>query len=156
MHRPPPRHPSGARALALTVATAVGLLSANPLAAQKGAPLQLPAGWSDSYFAKLDSARAPTVTVAVMEFSGGQLVEERLRFRMSDILITELVKAGRFSVVERDRLDVVLSEQKLQQEGLTDVSATALQLGKLINAELVVFGLVTSATHQKVDRFATL
>lgn len=140
------------------IAVAVALLagaSASPLRAQKGGPaLQIPAGWSDSYFAKLDRSVAPTVSVAVMEFSGGPLVEEHLRFRMSDILITELVRAGRFGVVERDRLDAVLSEQKLQKEGLTDVSSTALQLGKLINAELVVFGLVTSATHQKVDKFA--
>lgn len=140
----------GLLALAMLVGAA-----ASPLHAQRGgAPLQIPAGWSDSYFAKLDRSATPTVSVAVMEFSGGPLVEERLSFRMSDILITELVKAGRFGVVERDRLDVVLTEQKLQKEGLTDVSNTALRLGKLINAELVVFGLVTSATHQKVDRFA--
>lgn len=138
--------------LLCVVALTAGVPAA--LDAQKNAPIQIPAGWSDSYFARLDSARVPTVTVAVMNFSGGPLVEERLRFSMSDILITDLVNTGRFEVVERDRLDVVLSEQKLQQEGLTDVSATALRLGKLINAELIVFGMVTSATHQKVDRFA--
>lgn len=143
------------RRLAVGLSFVVGMAAAAaPLHAQKGDALQIPAGWSDGYFAKLDRAAAPTVSVAVMDFSGGPLVEERLRFRMSDILITELVKAGRFGVVERDRLDVVLSEQKLQKEGLTDVSNTALQLGKLINAELVVFGVVTSATHQKVDRFS--
>ena len=138
---------------ALGVAAAL-LLMATPAPGQGRPPLQLPAGWSDSYFAKLDSARAPTVVVAVMEFSGGPLVEERLRFRMSDILITALVQAGRFNVVERDRLDAVLAEQQLQQQGLTDVSATALRLGKLLGSELVVFGVVTSATHQKVDKFS--
>ncbi len=148
------RAPARATVLVAAIALLTGA-TASPLHAQKGgAALQIPAGWSDSYFAKLDRSAAPTVTVAVMDFSGGPLVEEHLRFRMSDILITELVKAGRFGVVERDRLDAVLSEQKLQKEGLTDVSTTALQLGKLINAELVVFGLVTSATHQKVDKFA--
>ncbi|MHB1223891.1 MAG: CsgG/HfaB family protein [Gemmatimonadaceae bacterium] len=147
-----PRRRVARRAMLLA---GVATVLAGPLQAQKsGDALRIPAGWSDSYFAKLDRSATPTVNVAVMEFSGGQLVEDRLRFRMSDILITELVKAGRFGVVERDRLDVVLSEQKLQKEGLTDVSNTALRLGKLINAELVVFGLVTSATHQKVDRFA--
>jgi len=139
-------------ALALC-AVALGAFAPGALQAQ-GDAIQIPSGWSDSYFARLDSARAPTVTVAVMNFSGGPLVEERLRFSMSDILITDLVNTGRFEVVERDQLDVVLAEQKLQQDGLTDVSATALQLGKLINAELIVFGMVTSATHEKVDRFA--
>src|SRR5690606_25092467 len=95
-----------------------------------------------------------TAVVAVMEFAGGPLVEEGLRFRMSDILITDLVRSGRFEVVERERLDVVLAEQQLQIDGRTDVSQTALRIGKILNAELVVFGLVTSATHQKVDRFS--
>lgn len=152
---PTPRGAFHRRVARLALLAGASAALAGPLHAQKGGEaLQIPSGWSDSYFAKLDRSAMPTVNVAVMEFSGGQLVEDRLRFRMSDILITELVKAGRFGVVERDRLDVVLSEQKLQKEGLTDVSSTALQLGKLINAELVVFGLVTSATHQKVDRFA--
>lgn len=123
-------------------------------AQRRGAPIELPSGWSDSYFDKLDSARAPVATIAIMTFSGGPLVEDRLKFRMSDMLITDLVQSGRFSVVERDRLDAVLAEQKLQSDGLTDVSQTALRLGKLINAELVVFGLVTAVTEQKVDRFS--
>ena len=51
-------------------------------------------------------------------------------------------------------MDAILSEQKLQVDGLTDVSQTALKIGKLLNAELVVFGLVTSVTESKVDRFS--
>lgn len=147
---PLPRRAAAALALALI------LPAADAAAQRSGAPpeIRLPAGWSDAYFAKLDGAQAPTVVVAVMEFTGGPLVEQRLRFRMSDILITELVRSGRFGVVERERLDLVLAEQKLQTDGLTDVTTTALALGKVLNAELVVFGLVTSATEQKVDKFS--
>lgn len=114
---------------------------------------QMPPGWSDSYFDKLAAGRAPTVTVAVLEFDGGKLVDEKLRFRMADILVTALVQAGRFNVVERSRLDAVLAEQKLQASGVTD-PATAVRVGRLLNAELVVYGVVTSLTNQKIDKFA--
>jgi len=129
----------------------VGVSSAG---AQRRGPVEIPSGWSDSYFDKLDSAKAPVATIAVTTFTGGELVEERLRFRMSDMLITDLVRSGRFNVLERDRMDAILAEQKLQVDGLTDVSQTALTLGKLLNAELVVFGLVTSVTQSKIDRFS--
>lgn len=142
--------PLGAALLAASLTT----LAAAPAGAQRRGAVELPSGWSDRYFDKLDSARAPVATIAIMTFTGGPLVEERLKFRMSDMLITDLVQSGRFSVVERDRLDAVLAEQKLQTDGLTDVSQTALRIGKLINAELVVFGLVTAVTEQKVDRFS--
>jgi curli biogenesis system outer membrane secretion channel CsgG len=148
---PRPRLRFLCRAAALPLVAVLAV--AAPAAAQRG-PVALPAGWSDGYFDKLDAGRTPTAVVAVMQFSGGPLVEEGLRFRMSDILITDLVRSGRFEVVERERLDVVLAEQKLQTDGLTDVSQTALRLGRILNAELVVFGLVTSATHQKLDKFS--
>ena len=147
-----PAPPRRTRAALLVAALAL-LAGPAPLAAQRDA-IALPSGWSDGYFDKLDAGRVPTAVVAVMEFTGGPLVEEGLRFRMSDILITDLVRSGRFDVVERERLDVVLAEQQLQIDGRTDVSQTALRIGKILNAELVVFGLVTSATHQKVDRFS--
>ena len=88
-----------------------------------------------------------------MDFAGGELLEERLRFRMSDMLITALVQAGRFDVVERDRLQAILAEQDLHQSGRVD-PATAARVGKLLGAELVVFGLVTQAADQKIDKFA--
>ncbi len=72
---------------------------------------------------------------------------------MADMLITSLVQAGRFTVVERERMNAVIAEQNLQQSGRVD-PATAVRLGKLLGAELVVFGLVTQAADQKIDKFA--
>jgi curli biogenesis system outer membrane secretion channel CsgG len=116
-------------------------------------PLSMPAGWNDSYFARLDEGRKPKTVVAVMNFSGGESLEERLRLRMADALVTSLVKAGRFDVVERERLDLVMTEQNLTQTGRVD-PATAARVGKILGAELVVFGLVTGATEQKIDKFS--
>ena len=149
------RHlPRSRRLLRAGAALLLGAALPSLAPAQRRGPVEIPSGWSDSYFDKLDSAKAPVATIAVTTFTGGDLVPERLRFRMSDMLITDLVRSGRFNVLERDRMDAILAEQKLQVEGLTDVSQTALKLGKLLNAELVVFGLVTSVTESKVDRFS--
>ena len=115
--------------------------------------LRLPEGWNDAYFERLDEGRSPKTVVAVLDFAGGEVLEERLRFRTADMLITGLVQAGRFTVVERERLEAVLAEQQLTQSGRVD-PATAARVGRLLGAELVVFGLVTQAAEQKIDKFA--
>lgn len=122
-------------------------------AQRRSIPLTLPAGWNDSYFARLDEGRKPKTVVAVMNFTGGEVLEERLRIRMADALVTSLVQAGRFDVVERERLDLVMTEQNLTQTGRVD-PATAARVGRILGAELVVFGLVTGATEQKIDKFS--
>src|SRR6185503_16892684 len=132
----------------------LGALATQPAVAQRRqVPLTMPAGWNDSYFARLDEGRKPKTVVAVMNFTGGEVLEERLRIRMADALVTSLVQAGRFDVVERERLDLVMTEQNLTQTGRVD-PATAARVGKILGAELVVFGLVTGATEQKIDKFS--
>ena len=142
------------RAQLVRSALLLGLLLPQSLAAQRRTiPLTMPAGWNDSYFARLDEGRKPKTVVAVMNFTGGEVLEERLRIRMADALVTSLVQAGRFDVVERERLDLVMTEQNLTQTGRVD-PATAARVGKILGAELVVFGLVTGATEQKIDKFS--
>ncbi len=140
------------RSVALLVAVGAALPTGTA-AQQRDQHLRLPPGWNDAYFEKLAEGLSPKTVVAVMDFAGGELLEKRLRFRMSDMLITSLVQAGRFTVVERERMNAVIAEQNLQQSGRVD-PATAARLGKLLGAELVVFGLVTQAADQKIDKFA--
>ena len=143
---------TAARALTLTVALAG--IAAGGLRAQRVDPgLRLPPGWDDVYFDRLTRGETPKTIVAVLEFSGGDLLESHLRFSMSDMLITALVKAGRFTVVERQRVADLRREQEFQRGGMVD-PATAVQVGKLLGAELVVHGLVTKATQQKLDKFS--
>jgi curli biogenesis system outer membrane secretion channel CsgG len=139
--------------LVLSAVMAAVLLSRAAEAQRRSIPLAMPAGWNDSYFARLDEGRKPKTVVAVMNFTGGEVLEERLRIRMADALVTALVQAGRFDVVERERLDLVMTEQNLTQTGRVD-PATAARVGKILGAELVVFGLVTGATEQKIDKFS--
>ncbi len=56
-----------------------------------------------------------------------------------DTLIHALVGQNRFRVIERDKLDVILQEQKLSRTKLIDRD-TALNLGKLIAARSVITG----------------
>jgi hypothetical protein len=139
---------------ALAVATALLGLAAAGLRAQRvDAALRLPPGWDDAYFERLERGETPKTVVAVLEFSGGELLQSHLRFSMSDMLITALVKAGRFTVVERERVADLRREQEFQRGGMVD-PATAVEVGKLLGAELVVHGIVTKATEQKLDKFS--
>lgn len=141
------------RSPALLILLAMVALPHAGQAQRRAIPLAMPAGWNDSWFARLDEGRKPKTVVAVMNFSGGEVLEERLRISMADALITSLVQAGRFDVVERSRLDLVMTEQNLTQTGRVD-PATAARVGRLLGAELVVFGLVTGASEQKIDKFS--
>jgi TolB-like protein len=58
-----------------------------------------------------------------------------------DNLIDALVSQNRFRVVERDKLDVILAEQKLSRSQLID-KKTALEVGKLVAAQYVISGTI--------------
>jgi hypothetical protein len=115
--------------------------------------LHLPSGWDDVYFERIEQGLSPKTVVAVLDFGGGEVLEPHLRFSMSSMLITSLVQVGRFVVVERTRIEDLIREQQLRLSGFVD-PATAVQVGKILGAELVVHGLVTKATEQTIDKFA--
>jgi hypothetical protein len=115
--------------------------------------LRLPSGWDDAFFDRIDQGADSKTVVAVLDFSGGEVLQPHLRFSMSAMLITSLVQVGRFTVVERSRIEDLLQEQQLILSGFVD-PATAVEVGKMLGAELVVHGLVTKATEQMIDKFA--
>ncbi|KAA3612655.1 MAG: hypothetical protein DWQ05_18570 [Calditrichaeota bacterium] len=69
---------------------------------------------------------------------------------MADMLITELVKTGKYTVIERTALDKIMQEQKLGMSGLV-TPQTAAQAGKLLGVEIAVIGTVTEFGHSKGD-----
>ena len=78
----------------------------------------------------------------------GSVTEPGLSFQ--DNLINSLVDQDRFRVVERNRLDLILQEQKLSRTQLVDQS-TALKLGKLVAAGSVITGsMVESRTGVEI------
>ena len=81
--------------------------------------------------------------VAVMDFENkSQHGGWRLGQGASDILTTELVKTGKFNVMERDRLAAIIKEQNLGVSGRIDPS-TAARIGKIIGVEYIITGAVT-------------
>ncbi len=61
---------------------------------------------------------------------------------VSNMLRSELIKMGRFIVVERGQMDAILQEQGLQQTGCTD-SACAVELGKMLSARKILVGEIS-------------
>jgi len=66
----------------------------------------------------------------------------RLGTSASDILITELAKSGKFIVVERDKLDKLMEEQKLGMTGAIDPN-TAARVGKILGLNAIVTGSIS-------------
>jgi curli biogenesis system outer membrane secretion channel CsgG len=60
---------------------------------------------------------------------------------LTDKFTTELAKNGRFSVVERSRLNEILKEHELTTTGLISES-NAVKLGKLVQAPFIVLGTI--------------
>jgi len=83
---------------------------------------------------------AKRLSVAVSPFEQkGMLSQASLSFQ--DNLIDALVQQNRFRVVERDKLDLILQEQKLSRSDLIDRS-TALRLGRIVAAQTVITGSI--------------
>jgi len=83
--------------------------------------------------------------IAVMEFENK--ADNQYWWRggaaaIQDVFVTELVKSGKFRVIDRDQLNALLSEQNLSTSGRIDPS-TAVRVGKLIGVDYFLVGAVT-------------
>ena len=61
---------------------------------------------------------------------------------IADMLVTDLVRNGTYSVIERKQLDQVLREQNFQQSGRADPSS-AVQLAKILGVDAIIIGSIT-------------
>lgn len=62
------------------------------------------------------------------------LITERLR--------TEIVQLGRFHVMERAEMDVIVEEMEFQQSGMCDESECLVELGQILGVEKIISGTV--------------
>ena len=58
---------------------------------------------------------------------------------LTDRLIHELNKTGKFQIVERERVKIILDELKFQQTGVTS-TVNAIKVGKILGVEQVLLG----------------
>jgi curli biogenesis system outer membrane secretion channel CsgG len=66
-----------------------------------------------------------------------------------DVFVTELVKSGKFRVVEREQLEALMREKNLSLSGDVDPS-TAVRIGKLLGVNYILTGAVTEYGNTKV------
>jgi curli biogenesis system outer membrane secretion channel CsgG len=59
-----------------------------------------------------------------------------------DMLMTELVKSGKYRVIEREQLAAIMREKNLSMSGDMD-PRTAIQFGKMLGVEYLIAGAVT-------------
>jgi len=86
-------------------------------------------------------------TIAIMEFDNFSVGEyqEQLGFLskgLADFFEHDFGKISSLKVVERDKIDFVLKELELAESGKVD-EATAARVGKILGAQLMVFGSIT-------------
>ena len=76
-------------------------------------------------------------TIAVFDFSNNGLSNNEV-FTLTDRLRTELVNVSDYKVVERNKIDDILKEQKFQLSGCVD--ECLIEVGKMLGANELVIG----------------
>jgi curli biogenesis system outer membrane secretion channel CsgG len=90
---------------------------------------------------------AGLTTIAVMEFDNFSIGEYKeqlgdLSKGLADFFEYDFSRVTGLKIVERDKLDYLLREVKLAEEGKLD-QATAVKVGKMLGAQMMVFGSIT-------------
>ena len=67
---------------------------------------------------------------------------------MADMLVTALVKSGKFKVFERQQIQKILAEQDFGASGAV-TAETAAKIGKLLGVQYAIFGSVTEFGYSK-------
>ncbi len=75
---------------------------------------------------------------------------------IADVIVTDLVNDGTYSVIERKALDSVLAEQNFSNSNRAD-SSSAAQIGKVLGVDAIVVGSITQfGTEEKKRSFGGL
>jgi len=85
------------------------------------------------------------VRVAVMNFENNSQWHwwgDRLGEAAADELVTQLFQTGKFSVIEREMINSILSEQDFGQSGRVNPSQAA-DIGKILGVQVIVTGSIT-------------
>lgn len=83
---------------------------------------------------------AGKMTLAVMDFKADGVSRQQAR-RISELIRTEMINTGRYTVVERKQMNQILKEQGFQKSGCSDQDC-AVKIGKLLSARYILIGTV--------------
>lgn len=96
-----------------------------------------------------------TIAVPPLRFSGTDSTLKPLERGMADLLITDLSRSARLTVVERDRMQALSDEIQLSQSARVD-AATAVRAGKLMQAGTLVNGIIQQTGANQIALDASL
>ncbi len=86
--------------------------------------------------------------IAVVDFEDRSGWGHNIGQGLADMLVTELVKSGKFMVIEREELNRILEEQGLGMSGAVTPQSAA-QVGKLLGVEIMVTGSISEFGEKK-------
>ncbi len=86
----------------------------------------------------------PIKKIAIMPFKAPT---ELLGGSVADIFVTEMLRTGRYDILERSRMAQVLSESELALAGVSAAKAT--EIGNMMGADAIVLGTVDEYSRVK-------
>ena len=95
----------------------------------------------------LDASQKPLVAVMPFKITVSNPRRE-IGTGMTDVMMDALLNSGCFQVVERDRMDDIMKEKGIGESGAGDDNSFA-QAGKLLGAQILVFGTITEFTEKE-------
>lgn len=110
---------------------------------------KLLSGYDLTVLSKIEHNELPKFVIAIISDS---TVIEEADIDLAGFLQTEINNTGRVTLVDRNQMDKIMEEQKLQLSGMTD-SVTA-EVGEILGADYILTAQVVSASDQKIDKVA--
>jgi carboxyl-terminal processing protease len=80
--------------------------------------------------------------IAVIDFKCGKGIESDVCGSLTDVSISELVKIGKYTVIDRSNRDKILAEQGFQQSGCVE-DKCMVEAGRLLGVGKIVVGSIT-------------
>ncbi|HEU5352606.1 MAG TPA: CsgG/HfaB family protein [Terracidiphilus sp.] len=100
-------------------------------------------------YAQAPSPRKPRIAVMDFDYATVQTASAAMFGTnvdvgkgIADLLVTNLVKDGTFSIIERKALDKIMAEQNFSNSNRADPTSAA-QLGKLLGVDAILVGSIT-------------
>ncbi len=88
-------------------------------------------------FISLFTVSLLSISIAVLDFEPRGIGEDQAVI-ITDILRTELLKSGRITIVEREKINALLKERQLSEVGVTE----SVELGKVLGVDKIIFGRI--------------
>ncbi len=106
---------------------------------------------------ELGNTVGPKTTIAVMplRFVGADTTLRPLERGMVDLMVTDFAKVKALTVLERERVQVLMDEIKLSESGRVE-AASAVRSGRLLTAGSVVQGAITQTGSDRLQVAASV